>query len=128
MRTLIRLLFWNIVFVAGLAATVAGLFAIGADNAAGTTGLLLPALLGIWLLFLGGRFARRRAAVLACAAAAGLLFLLQCALLAFLIWFSQGFGGRTDQTGLFEVLLLWTVLAAGWLLWRFLRAARVPSG
>ena len=126
MRLLIRLVAWNLGFIAAFAALVVVVMRVS-SSAGDTMGLMLPAILAVWLLFLGALYAGRRGAVIAVAAVAGVLFAVQAALLVLLTWFSQGFGGRTHHTAVYEVLLLWVALGAPALVWWFVRAKRQPA-
>jgi heme/copper-type cytochrome/quinol oxidase subunit 4 len=83
-------------------------------------------LLGLWVLFLGSKYATRRGAVIACAVGAAALGLLQIALLAFLRAWSQGFGGRTNLTTIFELLLAVVLVIGVIVIWVFVRAKLSP--
>ena len=83
---------------------------------------LLPAIVGTWLVFMGSLYASGRRWVIGLAVAAGALFALEVALLVLLIWMSQGFGGRTDHTSVYEFLLLLTLAAGPTMIWWFTRS------
>lgn len=85
-------------------------------------GVMLPAIVGAWLVFMGSLYASGRRWVIGCAAVVGALFALQAAILVLLIWLSQGFGGRTHHTSLYEFLLLLTLAAGPTMTWWFLRS------
>ena len=123
MRTLVHIVLWNVGFVAAFALLVSNL----GHRPAETIGVMLPAIVGTWLVFLGSLYASGRRWVIGCAVAAGALFVLQVALLVLLIWMSQGFGGRTDHTSVYEFLLLLTLAAGPTMIWWFTRS-RLRAG
>lgn len=133
MRVTFRIVLWSIAFVAALLAVVFA-FAVWVEyylppvgrHVADAIGLSVPGLIALWVLFLGSRYATRRGAVIACAVGASLLGLIQSALLALLLVWSQGFGGRTTLTPVFEVLLAAVLLTGVVLVWRFVHAKRPP--
>jgi len=86
LETTLRLVFWNIVLAV---ACGIGLLFVG-PVVGSTIGFGLLFLIGLWLVILAARFARRRPVVLAVAATAGLLFTLQVAVYVFLLVLSKG--------------------------------------
>jgi len=134
MRTLLGLLLWNAVFVVGFAVVV--LFFLdwypggGGRHVADYLGLAVPFIVGIWLLVLGARFARRRAAVISIAVTSGILILLQCAMLALFIWWNEGFGNRRYTTSLQLLIVLGLAIggASVWWFWRAKLERRSPEG
>jgi hypothetical protein len=71
---------------------------------------------------MGSLYASGRRWVIGYAAVAGALFALQAAILVLLTWISQGFGGRTDHTAIYEFLLLLTLAAGPTMIWWFVRS------
>lgn len=115
MRVLLRLFLWNVGFVVCLGAVV-----IHADRAiSDPIALALPYIAGVWLLVLGSRFANKRASVITIAIVAGLLFLLQCAIVGMGILLSPyNFERRTE----FQLLLGAVMLTGVTLVWWFTSA------
>lgn len=111
MSTALRVLGWIAAFALAWVATVF-VFAVWVEGAArglgstvaNTLALLAPAYAGLVTLFLGWRYAVRRRAVVACATIAGIWFLAQGALVAFLAFWQRGFGNRSSSDA-FLVLL-----------------------
>ena len=118
MRTFVQIVLWNVGFAVAFVLLVSSL----EHRPAETIGIMLPAIVGTWLIFLGSWYANSRRWVIACAVAAGALFALQVALLVALVWISQGFGGRTDHTSIYEFLLLLTLAAGPTMIWWFARS------
>lgn len=123
MRTFVQIVLWNVGFAVAFVLLVSNLD----HGPAEAIGVMLPAIVGTWLVFLGSWYANGRRRVIACAVAAGALFVLQVALLVVLVWFSQGFGGRTDHTSIHEFLLLLTLAAGPTMIWWFVRS-RLRAG
>ena len=112
---------WNIAFFSALALLIAV-----AGSGVGETLLLgFPFVLGVWCLVLGKRFAHRRLWVWVTAGAGGLLFLLQCLLLAFFAWYNAGFGNTTAYDEALTLLIL-AVAAGSSCVWIFLNA-KLPA-
>ncbi|MBL8516950.1 MAG: hypothetical protein JNM76_08270 [Betaproteobacteria bacterium] len=88
--------------------------------------LAAPAIVALWLLGQGGLHARRRWAVLTVATVAGLLFLFQVLLLAFIAWFERGFGNVDRATGYIIFLTASAILAVGSLS-AFIRSKRTVN-
>lgn len=115
-RTVLKLVLWNVAFVAALAA----IFLYGGRDAGDMLALLVLFVAGVWLLALGAGFARRRWSVIAVAIAAGLLFLAEAVLLALIAWSSDSFGnpgrggdfwGGLVVSAVLSVLAVWGFLA-----------------
>lgn len=123
MRALVQIVLWNLGFVVAFVLLVSNL----GHRPSEAIGVMLPAIVGTWLVFMGSLYARGRRWVIGCAVAAGALFALQVALLVLLIWMSQGFGGRTDHTSVYEFLLLLTLAAGPTMIWWFTRS-RLRAG
>ena len=77
MRTFVQIVLWNVGFAVAFVLLVSNL----EHRPAETIGIMLPAIVGTWLIFLGSWYANGRRWVIACAVAAGALFALQVALL-----------------------------------------------
>jgi hypothetical protein len=118
MRTLVQIVLWNVGFAVAFVLLVSNL----SHGPAETIGVMLPAIVGIWLVFMGSLYASGRRWVIGYAAVAGALFALQAAILVLLTWISQGFGGRTDHTAIYEFLLLLTLAAGPTMIWWFVRS------
>lgn len=118
MRTLVQIVLWNVGFVVVFVLLVSNL----SHGPAETIGVMLPAIVGTWLVFMGSLYANGRRWVIGYAAVGGALFALQVAILVLLTWISQGFGGRTDHTSFYEFLLLLTLAAGPTLIWWFVRS------
>jgi len=118
MRILVQIVLWNVGFAVAFVLLVSNL----SHGPAETIGVMLPAIVGTWLVFLGTLYASGRRWVIGCAAVAGALFALQVAILVLLTWISQGFGGRTDHTSIYEFLLLLTLAAGPTMIWWFMRS------
>ena len=131
MRVLFRIVLWNVAFAVTLLVVVF-IFAVWVEhyfpttgrNVADVIGLSVFGVLGLWVLFLGSKYATRRGAVIACAVGAAGLGLLQLALLAFLRAWSQSFGGRTTLTTTLELLLAVVLVIGVTAVWVFVHAKR----
>jgi hypothetical protein len=134
MHVVLRLTLWNLGFACVFLA-IEFIFAVWVEHyfpgvGRGVADVLafgLPGLLALWVLFLGLIYAGSRTAVVACAVCAGVLTLVQGALLAFLVAWSKGIGGRTNFTTALEVLLTFVLVVGAILIWSFVRAKRAPS-
>jgi len=118
MRTLVQIVLWNVGFAVAFVLLVSNL----SHGPAETIGVMLPAIVGTWLVFLGTLYASGWRWVIGCVVVAGALFALQVAILVLLTWISQGFGGRTDHTSIYEFLLLLTLAAGPTMIWWFMRS------
>ena len=119
MRTVVRILAWNVALLIALAA----LAALAAATRAEAWIFALPAILAVWVLFQGGLFASARWAVFLCAALSALLFFLQVGVLAFIIFWNRGFASTYPANSM-QVLIVFTVLAGSVAVGAFLRAKR----
>jgi hypothetical protein len=120
LRLLLRLFLWNAAFVACVAA-----LAVSLDR--GTSdlfGLSLPYVTGVWLLFLGARFANRRLSVIAIAIVSSLLFLLQCAVIGFALLLSSD---NRDSVTLLAYLIAAVLVTGAGLVWWFASSKRQPG-
>jgi hypothetical protein len=120
MRTLLRLLLWNAAFIACVAA-----IAISLDRGTSDVfGLSLPYITGVWLLFLGARFASRRVSVIAIAVISSLLFLFQCVVIGFILLLSSDNRDLATQLAFLIAAVLVTGVA---LVWWFTSSKRQPG-
>lgn len=123
MPTLLRIVLWNLAFVAVLAASLAAAASLRLDAIA----FGLPGVFALWILGQGAKFARRHWTVIACAAVGGLLLMLQLAVFAFFAWWQHGLG-NTQSSTLWQVLLLSTVIVGAIVIVGFLRTKLPTTG
>lgn len=117
-RTAFRIVLCNLAFLVALAGVVAASMSTGAEvYVAGG----LPAAFAAWVLVQGGVWARRRAAVIACAALSIALLVLQLAILVAFAWWNAGFGNTGGKTEAL-VFILWVVVGSAFAVGGFLRA------
>lgn len=86
-------------------------------------GISLPYIGGIWLLFLGARFANRRISVIAIVVIASILLLIQCAIFGLGILLSPNHFEHRSQ---FQLLLAAVVITGGAFVWWFVNAKLSP--
>lgn len=124
MRTVLRIALWNLAFIVVLVASLAVAASLRLDLLA----FGLPAVIAVWVLILGARFAHRRWAVVTCAVAGVLLLLFQIALFAFFAWWNRGFGNTRGWTESLVMVLYVAVGGAVVVGWYLVAKLRRPAG
>lgn len=111
----LNIILWNVMFVVSVVVV-----AISVDRGLyDSIGLSMPYIGALWLLVVGARFASKRPSVMAIAIIAGLLLLLQCAILSMGIWLSPyNFEHRNQM----QLLLLAVITTGVLFVWWFTRA------